>query len=285
MGRFVVNTYLGFRERLQELGMQNLLTGCYCDYMFKGLLLNKRIRPLSRSEALTPFAHQWYVPIFGFDSPEMPAVNDRIEALVPSHLRNKTDQASLFEVQARRLMPLSYEPDTRGVAHRVIRWSATAADNDVLDAFRRTPWQIKLDNRLFLDMMRQVCPDQVLKIPDANTTAPIDAGEFRRFIAKWRKAVGYKIEQRRPKKIATSGSWPDWGYYIAHSEKMKAFWNRKNSIAEELFQRIVGYNALSRQAGWWVENGQLEVILRLITIKIWLDVRIRAHDDQGVGAP
>ena len=55
-----------------DRGLQNLLTGCYCDYFFKGLLINKRTHWWLRTDQLTPYQEAWYVRFFKFDSPEMP---------------------------------------------------------------------------------------------------------------------------------------------------------------------------------------------------------------------
>jgi asparagine synthase (glutamine-hydrolysing) len=42
MGSLANNHFLGVMPRLKDEGMQNLLTGCYCDYLFKALPLNRR---------------------------------------------------------------------------------------------------------------------------------------------------------------------------------------------------------------------------------------------------
>ena len=110
MGRFIVNTYLGFREQLRGAGMENLLSGCYCDYFFKGLLVNKRVHRWRRTEYFTSYAPAWYIQFFKLDSGEMPAVAERIDAIVPERLRNKTDNASVFEVEARRVCRFFTKP-------------------------------------------------------------------------------------------------------------------------------------------------------------------------------
>lgn len=282
MTRFLTNLFLGFRDELLGRGMENFLCGCYCDYMFKGLLGNKKIRKLSRLETQIPFTHQWYAPILKIDSSAMPAVWGRIEEIVPVGLRNKMDNASMHEVQWRRLFPVSYEPDTRGTPQRVMRWSAVTSDKDMLDMFRRIPYQIKLNNRIFHAMMREVCPQDVLSFWDANINAPVDGSELRKFLGKWHKALGYQIEKRRPKtKIASSGSAPNWDYYLTHSEKMNELWMRSNPLAREILTAVAGFDPFEKTMEWWTTGQHPDRIIRLITLKIWLDVRIRVNGDPG----
>ena len=52
MGTFANNHFLGVLERLHAEGMQVLLTGCYCDYLFKGLPLNRYTHWLTGNETL-----------------------------------------------------------------------------------------------------------------------------------------------------------------------------------------------------------------------------------------
>jgi hypothetical protein len=233
-------------------------------------------------ETQTPYKHQWYVPIFQIDSPAMPAAWERIEAIVPHALRNKTDNASLQEMQWRRLFPVYYEPDARGIPHRVMRWSAVTSDKDMLDMFRRIPYHLKLNNRIFHAMMREICPPEVLGFWDANINAPVNGSELRKFLGKWHKALGYQIEKRQPKtKIATSGSSPNWAWYLTHSAMIKELWMRPNPLARELLTPVAGFDPFEKSLEWWVTGQHTDRIIRFITLKIWLDVRIRANGDPG----
>ena len=64
MGSLANNHFLGVIPRLKHEGMENLLTGCYCDYLFKGLPLNRRSHWLTRHEELAPFRQQFYFDHF-----------------------------------------------------------------------------------------------------------------------------------------------------------------------------------------------------------------------------
>ena len=163
----------------------------------------------------------------------------------------------------------------------MISWSAVTADNNILDMFERIPHRMKLDTKIFLEAVRKVCPKEVLRIPDANTGTPLTAGEFRRFFGRWQRAIAFLAQKKFAPKVATTGSWPDWGYYISHSRKLYELWIRNNPLAIEVLSRVMGYNPFERPLRWWVDRGEMEVILRLITLKIWMDVRIRAHNDPG----
>ena len=82
-GPISCNHYLGARDRLRELGIQNILTGCYCDYLLKGLALNTRAGKLSQIQRLSGFKLGFYDPITWFDTPAREAVMARLKTRFP----------------------------------------------------------------------------------------------------------------------------------------------------------------------------------------------------------
>src|SRR4030095_12190034 len=113
MGTFANNHFLGVLQRLQDQGAQNLLTGCYCDYLFKGLPLNRVSHWLTGREQLGPFRHQFYFGHRLRPTPLAKEVRERVESRVPSEYQGQDSPWKVFQVEARRTFPLCYEGDNQ----------------------------------------------------------------------------------------------------------------------------------------------------------------------------
>src|SRR5882672_3683190 len=102
MGELASNHFLGFRERLARLGVDNVVTGCYFDYLFKSLSLDAQERGLLRREHFSAFSFESYLPHFAVGSGFAPAVRERLEALYPAADRNATAPAARARLAMRR---------------------------------------------------------------------------------------------------------------------------------------------------------------------------------------
>jgi asparagine synthase (glutamine-hydrolysing) len=272
MGSFANNHFLGAMPRLEAEGVDGLLTGCYCDYLFKGLPLNRRrVGPAGREE-LGPFRHQFY-----FDHFEAPTVlaaraRDRVESRVPRDVRTLDTPASVFEVERYRTFPLCYEGDNqqRVVPQRVSGWCPPFVDRDVLDVYCRTPYHYKLDRALFKRVTVGLTPE-LHAIPDANTGAPAGAGLIWERVRVADLRVRRRWQRwRRPS--ASDESWPSWHEYVARSPKLGALWHRPNQEADDLFRRILGTDGVDADPRTY-KGKRLFLFLGLLTVKLWLDQR------------
>lgn len=273
MGCIASNHFLGFRDRLKELGTSNLITGCYCDYIFKGLALNKRVNPLTTGESLGEFAMAYYAGHSTADTELARGVLGRLDALFPEELRKYDTDERVFEVERRRMLPLSYEEDNaeRVIPQRVMGWYVPIADNGLLDVYFRMSCAMRMDRRLFGRMVQRVCGDVIANIPDANTGVAVSASLWREALAShWRK-VGRVMKKLRPTQ-STSGSWLNWGYYASHSPKVKALWERPNPEAFEVFRAILGKERFSMDISSY-RGSDVYVFLQLFTLKLWFDSR------------
>jgi asparagine synthase (glutamine-hydrolysing) len=271
MGCVACNHFLGFRRQLQDLGVRNLLTGCYFDYVFKGLVLDRRRTGPFQRENLAPFSHQNYEPHYWFESSLAQQVRQRLEAQVPLDLRAYRTDEDRWQVEQRRIFPLCYETDNvqRLVPQRVMGWFPPIADRDVFEVYRRIPCHMKLNRAFFVRTVQRICGDNLSDIPDANTSAPVGA-------PLWREALGghwlslQRKWMRLRNTIATNQSWPDWTTYIQKSPEIRRIWERKNPAADEFFTRVMG--TFERDLA--VDRGpKLGLFIHLLTLKIWFDLR------------
>jgi asparagine synthase (glutamine-hydrolysing) len=274
MGTFANNHFLGVLRRLQTEGMGVMLTGCYCDYLFKGLPLNRRTHWLTGRERLAPFSYQFYFSRRFPSTPLAHQVRQRWDARFPDALRAQDSDAKVFDLEVRRTFPLCYEGDNqqRVVPQRLVHWALPASDRQVLDVYRRIPSRMKLNRSLFSRTARILLADSpALRVPDANTGAPLNASPLRHALsANWLR-LKRRIANRRPA-LRSDGSWPNWQYYLAHSPKLAELWHRPNPEAFGFFRRVMGWSSVPR-APQEFEDGRVFLFVALLTQKLWFEQR------------
>jgi len=275
MGCLASNHFLGFRSKLKELGVQNLLTGCYCDYLFKGLGLNKKVNRLTTREAVNSFDFSFYFGHFTSRTKLATDVQERLEAAFPPELRRYDTEAVVLDVERRRIFPLSYEEDNaeRTIPQRTMPWYVPIADNGLGEVFQKMGCAMKLNRKLFARMVELVCGPKVCNIPDANTGAPINASPLRESVHSHLarlESLGRKI---RPSN-ATTGSWLNWNHYATRSSLVQALWSSPNAEAEEIFTRVLGKEDFSWDISAYV-GSRMPLFMQLFTLKVWLDQRPR----------
>jgi asparagine synthase (glutamine-hydrolysing) len=276
MASLASNHFLGFRDRLRELEAGSLLTGCYCDYLFKGLALNRRVHPLWRTERLAPFGPEWYRPYFPATGPGAGALAARWGEIYPPALQAPVDDAAHFQLEVRRMFPLAYEPDhtQRMIPQRVLPWYVPVVDQELTDVYLRLPVRLKLNATLFARMVERVCGPEVAAIPDSNTWAPVNAARPRVLFELYRRAFLGRLQARVKPSMATTGSWPNWQFYVAHSQVLRRLWSPTETTPRGLLTDLAGFDPFAQPPEFWL-GGRLELFLRLLTLKIWLEVRIR----------
>lgn len=270
MGTFANNHFLGVLERLHSEGMQTMLTGCYCDYLFKALPLNRRIHWLSGRETLAPFADQFYFDRWAPDTPLAKKVLQRWKDRFPSGLRECQDDATLFEIEVRRTFPLCYEGDNqqRLVPQRLTGWFPPLVDIELLRVYRQIPARLKLNRRIFLKMAQRLLSGSPAgQVIDANTGVGFYASPLKVALSyNWLRLRRYL--HRVGGSLTSDGSWPNWYYYYRHSPIMEQLWRRPHPEAEKFFQHVLGWSQLpARPADF--PGDQVFLFVALLTQKLW----------------
>lgn len=275
MGCIGSNHFLGFRSKLQELGVENLLTGCYCDYVFKGLGLNKKVNRWTTRESVSSFEFAFYCGHFSSNTPLAGRVRQRLEEVFPMEFRRYDTEAAVLEVERRRLFPLCYEEDNaeRTIPQRTMAWYVPIAENALADIFLRMSCSMKLNRRLFARMVEIVCDAKISRIPDANSGAPVNASLFREALQSHLLRLGSFRRRLRPSN-ATAGSWLNWNFYATHSPVVRSIWSSPNPEAREIFQLVLGKDGFSPDIAAY-EGKRIYLFLQLLTLKLWLDQRPR----------
>jgi asparagine synthase (glutamine-hydrolysing) len=274
MGSIANNHFLGVLPWLREQGAGVLLTGCYCDYLFKGLALNRRSHPLTGRETLAPYRRDFYFTQFWPGTPLARDVRDRIDARFPETLVSDQSDAAVFELEQRRTFPLCYEADNaqRLVPQRLTGWFVPISDQRLMRLYCRIPYRWKLNCSLFRKAVKRLCGSAASRVPDANTGAPLDASRFEEVLSWTALRVRNRLRQLRPS-IATSGSWPEWHFYIAKSRLMADLWARPNGEAEALFKRVLGREEISSDVHAY-RGDKVWLLVPLLSLKLWMEQRL-----------
>jgi len=272
MGEIVSNHFLGFRDRLNQLGVENLVTGCYFDYLFKSLAINAREAGLLRRERFCEFSFQTYLPHFAVAPRYAPAVHARLSALFPEVDRKASDSAARARNAMRRIFPLYHEGDNaqRLIPQRTMGWYPPSVDTALLELCRTTPPEMKLNKSLFRKAVQRVCGEVVSRIPDNNTGLPLSASAFRVGLNRYRIALRRRVEQHRMQ-MATAESWTNWPYYVRTSEKLRTLWQRPNPMARELITELCEEPFREDVTSYC--DRPTQYFMRLLTLKLWLDQR------------
>jgi hypothetical protein len=258
---------------LRDQGTQVFLTGCYCDYLFKGLPLNRHTHPVTGRETLAPYRREFY---FGQSWPKSglaDQVRDRIDARFPAAITNDQSDAAVFELEQRRTFPLCYEADNaqRLVPQRLTGWFVPVSDPDLMRVYCRIPYRWKLNRSIFRKAVNRICGPTLIRVRDTNTGAPVDASSVGEALSFFSLRFRSRLERLKPS-LATSGSWPNWHYYIAHSRRIASLWSSPNRVANDLFERVLSHNHLSSDIRTYRANDTW-LLVKLLSLKLWLEQR------------
>ena len=273
-GCITCNHFLSARERLKEAGITNLLTGCYCDYMFKGLAFNRHENRLSCTDELNSFRFEFYDSFHWLKPPFLEDVMARLKAQFPESAQDRLSEQDWLEVERKRTFPLAYEQDLaqRVIPQRVMPWYVPVVDNDLIDVYLKIPARFKLNSSIFKKMLLSLCPANVLAIPDSNTNTAIGAVWPQYALNRYWSSIRNQIEAKVLSRMATSGSWPNWRHYLSHTQTIGPLWNRSNPVAKEVFTSILGRDPFARRLGEYASDEPI-LFQRLLTQKLWLDQR------------
>lgn len=274
MGCLMNNHYLGAADSLKAMGIENLLTGCYCDYVFKGLALNTRTHPISRQEVPGRFELSFYRSGTALPPAWRKAVQARQQERYPFEVGAPLDNGGWWEVERLRVFPLAYEGDLaqRIVPQRCMPWYVPAADNDLLEVYMKIPPGMKLNNRVFRRMVQELCGDNLCRIPDNNTGAPVHSGDLTLIYHRYRSALLNRVKKMVSPGITSRGSWPNWEYYAQHSQLIQELWSDPIQETASLFDELLGFNPFIKPLEYW-KGSNTELFLRLLTLKLWMEQR------------
>jgi asparagine synthase (glutamine-hydrolysing) len=269
--------YHGFLNSLRPLGLGNLMTGCYADYLLKGLSYNRNpVRLLGKPlplETLAPFGMEFYQPFSRLAPKWTAAVDRRLAERFPAGLQS-TYTGDPWPVEDKRVRPLSREPDAMGRLYllRMLPWDPVMVDNEIVDFYVRIPPQLKLNARVFRDAVTRLLPAAARSIPNNNDRVALDMPEWQRVLYDLAVKARRRLSAGQTDSIVTEGSWPNFNFYLSHSLRIEELWRQPTAGIRSMLTDLLGEDPWATPlAAWARRDGDL--MLRLITMKVWLTQR------------
>ena len=274
--------YTEFIPQLRSLGLDNLLTGCYADYLFKGLTSNRTYKTLFGKNLplydFAPFSTQWYAPHGRIAEDWHGRVRERQRTTYDGLDLNDGSDANRWAIERRRIRPVAREADTAGrlLLQRTLPWDPLFADTALVELYERVPPSLKLNGQVWENAVGRICRAGG-DITNNNSLSRIGASQaektfaFLRGVAH-RKIFGRDVDGTPLDGSVTRGSWPDFNHYIRHSEVLPGLWADPSPQAREVLTELVGEDPWGQPMAHWAKRGSL-LFLRIVTLKLWLDQR------------
>ena len=272
----------GFTKDIGEMNLSLLLSGCYCDYLFKGLALDTQshnILPklLPSVQKLSEFKYEWYGKFYeNIYGKLLNVVHDRLESQYAGIDTNNLSSENRLRIEISRLSPMSR---VITIAFRTIMWRTlpfdlVVADNRLIDIFTCIPPEYKLNNNLFHRVLKYISP-QCSQIIDANTKTIPNKTKIVRVIEHINEKIKDKLgfTTTLDNGLGGSGSWINWMMYIKESEVIKTLWKQSGKNNKDFFIGLIGFDPFESPPEEWVDRSLL--FSRILTLSLWLDNRIR----------
>jgi len=260
--------FFGYVEELAARNFAVILSGCYADYMFKGLLQNRMpLRVLGLTTGLVKrgqfqlWYYLWRKPIAGkWSEITLDRLRNRLSGLA---IPPKSDDDRL-ELEGRRLIPLSREGDWlfRNLAWRTLPFDLLFADSEIIDAYLSVPIKYKLNGLGFREAVSRIC-NAACDIPDANSGLPINASRIAVVLDHFRRK--YLLSQ--PSLLPSSA---DFNALIARSTVLQRLWAEHGVDEAEILSDLLGYNPFARSLVDWAENNATTQFYRIFSLMLWL---------------
>ena len=252
-------------------------------YLYEGsrLVLDKSVSRLTGLQQLGPFQDEYYFLHFGISSRYAEEVTARQQDRFPQALRTGGLEETRLEVEKLRTFPLAYEADNmqRVVPQRVLPWYLPIVDTEIVRLYYSIAPSLKLNRRLFLSMMKQVCAEGVLEVPDANTGVRVDASSFVRARARVKRKLATRLGPGNRPSSATS-AWPDWGTYQRKSCVLRDIWERRHPGVTKILNDILGPDCVQKEPEDY-PGDSIYLFTRILTISIWLNQRLGHTSSMG----
>jgi asparagine synthase len=278
--------YPGFGAQIAAYSPDLVMTACTTDWVFKGYGLEKQHRPLlGRSLPILSYLDErvdGFLPNVALPAPPIfaAAIRQRLDdwfAGCPRHLSTPRDR---LRVEDRRIRPTAYAVSVSGpIMYRRFPYDTFLADSRVAACYSRAHPDWKLNRELWGKAAARICAGAGT-IVDSNWGWRVDASTAEKlavFAVGW---LGRRVRAAPPAapqddhRPASSGSWPDYGWYAKHSPTLTRLWESVTPEERRTMALVCGDDALGKPLADWSAQGlHLFRILTLLTY--WRETSLR----------
>lgn len=270
----------GLTSRIRSHGCDVVLTGCYADYLLKGLSYNRRNKSvLGKFLPLYDFAEsrsEWYQPFSEIAGQWQARVERRTEE---RYLPFDGDDRSRSRLEYLRLAPMMREADVSGrlILRRTCGHDYIFADHDVLDMVFAIAPREKLNGIAFGMAVERITGNRAAHVKNNNYNARVGASEIERVSAFVLASLKRKITgqgggqpyEKDPASVATVGSWPYFPRVIKMSERARAWRASLPEDQEEFLFDVLGEERRKWSVEDWADR-ESSLFLRVYTASLWL---------------
>ncbi|MGB0466838.1 MAG: asparagine synthase-related protein [Pontibacterium sp.] len=275
--------YAGFLPEIASMQFDTLMTGCYTDYLLKGLAYNvKSQRILGRPGPLNEvaeFSFNFYQPFSDISPFWRQQVQERLEARFPPSVSQRYNAGDTRVVEDLRVRPLSREADGMGRLYlwRAMPWDPVMVDSDIADCYLSMTTSQKMNAKIFRRAVAAIVGESGRHIRNNNDHALFDAPESTRVLLHFSQKIKNKLScllgSEKPEGIGTDGSWPDFALYVRTSPLIAQLWANPGPQQQEILMDLMGFDPWEKAMDYWGSAEQVSLFLRLLTLKIWLGIR------------
>ncbi len=245
-----------------------LLTGCYFDYMFKGLSLNtKNISLFGKKlhyKVLSTEHSHYYTGIFTISSHYDLKVTERENQL----FKNYSD---LTELESKRSFPFFRESDAimRLSLIRFFQADFVAADNDLIDCFLVIPPKYKINSQIFGQAVAKITK-KINHIPHANNNIKIGTHPYIFAVKSLINSMKKKFDRSKVDKLIGEGSWINFIAYARKSKKVDNVWNSFDTAERNIVIDIMDYDPWTKGKEYILDQKDgHNLLFRIITFCRW----------------
>ena len=244
----------------------SLLTGCFADWMFKGIALDREKTcilgfdfPIYKLKNFDRHFFGTKSKITDFYLKKILIREDNIFKQTRNHL----------ELESRRIFPLFQEETftTRLILQKNFPWESVFCDNDVLTTYQKVPANFKINGELY-NMTLKDLNYKTRKILHSGKKAKIGTYKYHyiiiRTLTKLTKIFLKKHEDNR-------GSWIDFKLLLeSNTNVVKSLYNF-SSDSQKIINRVLGYDYFDRQKNQKILYNDFRLFFNVLNFCTWYD--------------
>jgi asparagine synthase (glutamine-hydrolysing) len=260
--------YLAFKDNSVINSYDLLLTGCYFDYMFKGLTLNTKQFTLYGKtlpfKQLASFDKSYYVKPIKISKIFNEFVEKREDKLYDNY-------KNLVDLEAKRIFPLHREYDSimRLSLIRFFDWDLISADNKLIEMFLKIPPKYKLNNIVFDKVVAKITKE-IGNIHHPEKKSKIGTHPYIMTVQWIFRKLLDRIKNKKSKGIYGDGSWMDFDLFVRTNKEVNVLWNAVYDDERRVINEVLGYDIWKKDKEYILNQPSgVNLFFRILTFAKW----------------
>jgi len=254
--------FLNLKNNQKIKNYDTILTGCYADWLFKGIALDRTQLsfffigklPLYKLKA---FNYNFFAKRTLLKKKYEKMIREREDQIFfdkKSHLSNEIV----------RIFPLFQEETsaTRMTLQQFFPWDSIFSDNDVIKVYQHIPAKYKINSEVYDKAVSNIL-NKVKNIPHASKKHKIGMNKYFGaivYVTSMIKSKIFKLIKKKNNHIAGDGSWINFKAYT-NNDQIKTLWIKSQN--RKLFKEMLDNNKLNFKE---IINNDYQLIYKCIVL-------------------